>query len=228
MVRAESNAERKPDARWARTRQLLLQGGREVFAERGVEATSVLDIVRAAGVSQPSFYNHFESKEKLAEEIAADFFRNYRQVKEENFESFDDPAEGIAINVLHTLSIVDDDPAFAATILKSESLRELVISSANDPLARMIEVGIAKGRFSQCNSRAIALAIRGGALAILRDALNDSTSRLEHNEFQQLVLRMLGISAEESVAVVERANARNDLTKEQLETQKIKIRDQGD
>jgi len=217
MVRAESNAEHKPDARWARTRQLLLQGGREVFAEHGVEATSVLDIVRAAGVSQPSFYNHFESKEKLAEEIAAEFFRNYRQVKEDIFESLDDPAEGIAINVLHTLSIVDADPAFAATILKSKSLRELVISGANDPLARMIEVGIAKGRFSQCNSRAVALAIRGGALAVLRDALDGSTDRIAHHEFQQLVLRMLGISAEESFAVVERANARDYFTTEQLE-----------
>ena len=64
----------KADARWARTRERLLEGGRKAFAESGVEATTVLEIVRAAGVSQPSFYNHFATKDELAREITAEFF----------------------------------------------------------------------------------------------------------------------------------------------------------
>ncbi len=48
-------SEQKTDARWAKTRKKLLDGGRQVFADQGVEATSVLGIVRAANVLQPSF-----------------------------------------------------------------------------------------------------------------------------------------------------------------------------
>src|SRR5262249_28077832 len=37
-----------------------------LFAERGYEATSVREIVEAAGVAKPTLYYHFESKEGLA------------------------------------------------------------------------------------------------------------------------------------------------------------------
>jgi AcrR family transcriptional regulator len=201
----------KGDARWTRTRQRLLDGGRQAFAERGVEATSVLEIVRAAGVSQPSFYNHFESKDELAGEIAAEFFRKDRQAKLAIFEEVDDSAEAIAINVFHTLSIATDDPVIAWTLIKSETLRALIISSNNDPLADMIKTGIEQGRFSASNPHTVALAIRGGALAVMQDILNSTADDDACGCFQELVLRMLGLPPGESAEVVKRAQARTRL-----------------
>ncbi len=214
MNRASNEVRDQPDARWARTRKRLLEGGRLVFAERGVEATSVLDIVRAAGVSQPSFYNHFESKEALAEEIAAEYFRRDKQAKQAIFEVIADPAEAIAINVGQTLEIVDDDPVIAQAIVRSESLRQLVISRDNDPLAKMVENGVSKKRFDACNARTAALAIRGGAFAVMQDMLKGNASGSAARDYQELVLRMLGVSAEESIVVVERAHARKNIAKE--------------
>ena len=63
-------ARMKQDPRWEKTRLALLEGGRRVMARKGVDAATVLEIVKAAGVSQPSFYNHFASKEELAQAIA--------------------------------------------------------------------------------------------------------------------------------------------------------------
>lgn len=195
----------KDDARWARTRQCLLDGGRQAFAARGVEATSVLEIVRAAGVSQPSFYNHFESKEQLAHEIAAEFFREDRRTKQAVFDATADPAEAIAINVSHTLSIATEDTVIAWALIKSETLRDLVISSKKDPLAEMIRAGIDKGRFVASSAHIMALAIRGGALAVLQDMLNNTADTDACRCYQELVLRMLGLAPEESAAIVERA-----------------------
>ena len=195
----------KTDARWERTRERLLEGGRNVFAEQGVEATSVLEIVRAAGVSQPSFYNHFKTKDELAGEIAAEFFRRDRRNKQAVFDSVDDPAEAIAINVQQTLSIATDDPVIAWTLLKSESLRSLVISSEADPLVSMIEKGMNAGRFSPADPRTIALTIRGGAFAVIQDLLNGTAADDAVPTFQELVLRMLGLSPYESAAVIQRS-----------------------
>jgi AcrR family transcriptional regulator len=195
----------KPDARWSKTRKKLIDGGREVFAEKGVEATSVLDIVRAAGVSQPSFYNHFDSKDLLALEIAADFFRRDKRTKQLIFEQVGDPAAAIAINVNHTLSMATDDPVIAWTFIKSDGLRELVISSENDPLASMINIGVEQGRFDVSSSRTAAIAIRGGALAIIQDLLNQTADADAVKDFQSFVLRLLGLSPEESRAVVSQA-----------------------
>jgi AcrR family transcriptional regulator len=201
----------KGDARWTRTRQRLLEGGRKVFAERGVEATSVLEIVRAAGVSQPSFYNHFTSKEELAHEIAADFFRKDRQAKFAVFAEVDDPAEAIAINIFHTLSIVNEDPVIAWTLIKSETLRSLMISTRNDLLADMIETGISKGRFCAGNPHTIALAIRGGAFAVMQGMLDADDTDDACSNYQELVLRMLGLPPDESAEVVRRAKRRTGL-----------------
>jgi AcrR family transcriptional regulator len=49
------------------TRERLLVAAIGMFAERGIEATSMRDLASAAGIQAPSIYNHFESKEQLLE-----------------------------------------------------------------------------------------------------------------------------------------------------------------
>ena len=198
----------KADARWARTRERLLDGGRKAFAEAGVEATTVLEIVRAAGVSQPSFYNHFATKDELAREITAEFFRNDRLEKIAVFEEIGDPAEAIAINIDHTLSIATADPVIAWTLIKSRTLRDFVISSKTDPLVEMIKTGVEKGRFQTESPHTIALAIRGAALALMQDILNGTADDNASACFQELALRMLGLSPEESAEVAARSRQR--------------------
>ena len=41
----------------------------KLFADRGYEATSVREIVEAAGVAKPTLYYHFQSKEGLASAV---------------------------------------------------------------------------------------------------------------------------------------------------------------
>jgi len=43
-----------------------------LFAERGYDATSVREIVEAAGVTKPTLYYHFRSKEGLAQALVSD------------------------------------------------------------------------------------------------------------------------------------------------------------
>ena len=46
-------------------RALIEQAATELFAQRGYAATTVEDIARAAGVTKPMLYRHFESKQEL-------------------------------------------------------------------------------------------------------------------------------------------------------------------
>jgi AcrR family transcriptional regulator len=195
----------KTDARWARTRQRLLDGGREAFAQRGVEAATVLEIVRAAGVSQPSFYNHFATKDALALEIAADYFRRDQQAKQAVFAAVKDPAEAIAINIRQTLDIAITDPVVAWVLVRSETLRDLLISSEHDPLADMIRSGVAQERFCIDDAQITALVIRSAALGVVQSVLKKAAGQNATECFQELVLRMLGLSPDECRAVVQRA-----------------------
>jgi AcrR family transcriptional regulator len=50
-------------------RERLLEVAREIFAERGYQATTMDDLATAAGFTKPILYQHFASKESLYDEI---------------------------------------------------------------------------------------------------------------------------------------------------------------
>ncbi len=56
---------RSPRLPAAERRRRIEDAATELFAQRGYAATTVEDIVRAAGVTKPMLYRHFESKQEL-------------------------------------------------------------------------------------------------------------------------------------------------------------------
>ncbi|MGN6606812.1 MAG: TetR/AcrR family transcriptional regulator [Jatrophihabitans sp.] len=62
----------------------LLTIAAELFAERGLKATTVRDIADAAGILSGSLYHHFDSKESMVDEILREFldalFGTYREI----------------------------------------------------------------------------------------------------------------------------------------------------
>jgi AcrR family transcriptional regulator len=73
MTNATERAQRS-DAR--ENRQRLLEAAKELFGQQGVEATSMQEIAKAAGVGQGTLYRHFADKAELChalieEDIAA-------------------------------------------------------------------------------------------------------------------------------------------------------------
>ncbi|WP_170357725.1 TetR/AcrR family transcriptional regulator [Ruegeria arenilitoris] len=56
---------RMSEAEKRRSHNRILDAAAQLFRERGVEATSVADVMKAAGMTHGGFYRHFESKEDL-------------------------------------------------------------------------------------------------------------------------------------------------------------------
>ena len=56
------------------SRALLLEVAAEEFAQKGYFHTKISDIVKRAGLTQPSFYLYFESKDAIFQELV-DLFR---------------------------------------------------------------------------------------------------------------------------------------------------------
>jgi AcrR family transcriptional regulator len=61
--------------RGEKTRQRIIEGALRLFAERGVDGTSIRDIATSAMITEPAVYRHFRSKEDLIWEI---FWTGYR------------------------------------------------------------------------------------------------------------------------------------------------------
>lgn len=95
-AQSESAAASRPlrkDA--ARNRALLVQAGREVFAERGLEA-SLDDVARHAGLGVGTAYRHFANKYELAQAIFTEAIETIIAKAEEAAE-LDDPWRGLVM-----------------------------------------------------------------------------------------------------------------------------------
>jgi AcrR family transcriptional regulator len=194
----------RTDPRWERTRRALIDAGRRVLARNGAAAATVMEIVREAGVSQPSFYNHFASLDALIEAIAADFFEADIAHKVRVFSRTADPAEAIAMNAVHTLRVARTDPAVAWVMVRRGSLQEVGHKRAGDNLVRMINAGLRKGRFRVSDAGVAAAAIRGAACPLLQDMLLDRAPPDVERQFAALLLQMLGLSHREANAVADK------------------------
>jgi TetR/AcrR family transcriptional regulator, transcriptional repressor for nem operon len=78
---------RKSRKATAQTKARILTAAAKMVRERGVDATSVADVMRAAGMTNGGFYRHFQSKDEMIalairagfDDIADRFDRRLRQ-----------------------------------------------------------------------------------------------------------------------------------------------------
>ena len=61
----------RPGVAMSRTRRGLLTGARAAFAERGLKKTTMQHVAAAAGVAKATLYNHFRTKDDVAQALIA-------------------------------------------------------------------------------------------------------------------------------------------------------------
>lgn len=64
VIRAKATTEASPS-----TRELILDVAERLFATRGVDGVAVRDLARELGLTAPSLYNHFASKQALYDAV---------------------------------------------------------------------------------------------------------------------------------------------------------------
>jgi AcrR family transcriptional regulator len=72
---------------------MLLESALELFGAKGFHATSVQEIVKAAGLTKGAFYHHFASKEDVLRLIHDEFLEVQVGLVEEILESYDSPVD---------------------------------------------------------------------------------------------------------------------------------------
>jgi TetR/AcrR family transcriptional regulator, cholesterol catabolism regulator len=137
-------------------RELILASAAEMFARKGIGATTVREIADAVGVLSGSLYHHFESKDAIVDEILSRYLDAIRTRYAEVLASGTSPAECLHDLVLTSLQVAEDQP-HATAIYQNELhyLREQprfqnVQAAAGDVQRTwlgVIETGVADGSF---------------------------------------------------------------------------------
>ncbi len=103
------------------TSELCLKAFAEELCERGYERLRMGDVARRAGVSRPTLYRHYHSREELFRATIDDIFFAFYDSAEPYFSNFDD-SFSLAINYL----------ASSITFRHSVLVRALVESQQDD------------------------------------------------------------------------------------------------
>jgi AcrR family transcriptional regulator len=137
-------------------RGLILTSAAELFARKGIGATTVREIADAVGVLSGSLYHHFESKDAIVEEILSGYLDTIQERYAQVLDSGKAPADCLHDLVLCSLQVVSEQP-YATAIYQNELhyLREQqrfaeVLAGAGNvqqTWLRVIEKGVAEGAF---------------------------------------------------------------------------------
>src|ERR1700722_2744200 len=93
---------------------LILVSAAELFARKGVGATTVREIADAVGMLSGSLYHHFESKDAIVAEILTGYLRAIQDHYAAVLASGKGPADSLHDLVLTSLQVASEQPQATA------------------------------------------------------------------------------------------------------------------
>lgn len=136
---------RKPDRRRARTRAAITAAAGALFAEKGIQSTTVDEIAQAAGTSPGTVYFHFGSKEGIAAaavEDAVDAVESRLAEARQAPSALDRLVSGFEVYVRFAI----DEPLAFQLLARDESRATGAVDRPGGPNAVALRVGTFLGR----------------------------------------------------------------------------------
>lgn len=138
-----------------KTRQKLLEVAREIFAHKGLEATTMNDIAAASGRGRRTLYTYFHNKEEIYYAVIEEELERLSEKMDEVASMDVEPEEKIFTLIYTHLSIIRDTVArngtlraeFFRNIWMVEKVRKAFDVEEHRILQKVLQEGVDKGRF---------------------------------------------------------------------------------
>ncbi|BBO86011.1 hypothetical protein DSCO28_65770 [Desulfosarcina ovata subsp. sediminis] len=155
MIELRSETE-NPSSEKANKADLVREAAKSVFAEKGFNKSTTLEIANRAGVAEGTIYEHFKNKQDLLFSIPREKFQLYRHEMEEVYRS-DDPLIQLRQIMRSHFLIFLSDIRFLLVYLNDVKLNKQFYTTEAypqylrylDPLYEILEQGKQKGLFKQ-------------------------------------------------------------------------------
>jgi len=181
-------------------RRKIISGAARAFAEKGYRATSVTDIVEAAGVARGTFYHYFQSKQAIFAHLVDSYFEQLSIVLENNSArlreailSGQPPLYAWQQNTVDYLRFHKQNPQLTTIIYQEAMAADIAFSQkiekqaafARRKLASDLELVKERGLIIPCDTELVATFIAGSAVGlILTRILSDEEYDVERLAFE--------------------------------------------
>jgi AcrR family transcriptional regulator len=187
------------------TRTRLVWAARELMARKGIGSTSIQEITDKADVGFGSFYNHFDSKETIAEAVMEEAIESFGDAADRLAEMIEDPAEVLAASVRHAVARAASDEAWGRFLVRTALARAGGLRGGlGQRLARDIRIGVERRRFKVEDQLVAMLAAGGAILAIIAGRLHGEIGDDAPERAAVVVLKLLGLPAKEASQIANR------------------------
>lgn len=166
MGKLVSNTEET--CRWRRRKEErpaeILAAALKTFSSKGFAATKLDEVAKEAGVSKGTLYLYFESKESLFKAVVTEFVVPQIAKAEEQAENNTGSIKDLMIKLQEQwrINILETELSGIPKLMIAEATNfpdlatfylENVIQRTQQFLANLIELGIKRGEFRQCNAK---------------------------------------------------------------------------
>lgn len=181
------------EQRRAKTRERLLDAASAVIAEKGPDATSIEEIVAAAGVSRGTFYNYFPTTDDLVHALNTRSAEAFLGPMSRLVAELGDPALRLAAAAHFTLQTMVADPTRAWVMLRLEGSRAPRQRASGQFLTRLFQEGIAASQFEVIDLNAARAITIGAMRTAARDVLMEGAPPDLTEHVVSMILLSLGM-----------------------------------
>lgn len=168
----ENHRTRVAISRRNKTKARLVESAVLVFAEKGLGASVIEDVIERADVSRGTFYNYFSSNNELLAEAARQLENEIIDIIEANVVELTDPAERIATGTRLFIETARQYPILAQFMTSVGFPTIGPGNIINDYVPVHLNLGIQNGQFSSIAKETGLDIIRGGVAAGLHRMKN--------------------------------------------------------
>jgi AcrR family transcriptional regulator len=186
------------------TRSKLIDAAKALFARQGVDNTRIQEITEEADVGFGSFYNHFESKEAIAEAVLVEAVFSQGAEIDALTSQLEDPAEIISAAHRTFVRRAISDPDWGWLLVRLNVSHNAVLAALEPYARRDLRAAVKAGRVRVANEQIALLAAAGALLAVMRAVLEGQAPNRADIHHAEGVLRMFGLAPDEAAEVARR------------------------
>ncbi len=166
----ETATEGRVARRQKKKRTALISAARQVMSEKGVAATTMLEIAELADVGAGTVYNYFKSKDEIAVAVLEVLMHELAVRIETITDQFEDPAQVYAFGIRTVLDTATTDPRWEQMLHRTEVIADAMFRMMGPFAIRDLRLASQAGRFRVSNPelvwRLTTYAITGAAHSI--------------------------------------------------------------
>jgi AcrR family transcriptional regulator len=184
-----------------RTRQKLVEAALIVMGKKGVDAATIVDITEEADVGFGSFYNHFKSKEQIAEEVFVLRAEELAGELSTVFERIDDPALAASFVQRWFVERGRRDPVWGWFIIHAGAALDIVENTFRNRIFKDLRRSTEMGRFSIADLDTAVTITLAAIMTTMHRQLEGKNGPQAASNMVEALMRVYGLPQEEAHSV---------------------------